>query len=297
MTKIRDLLGPMRLPFLILAPACAVLGVATAVWRSAELHPLHVALVFLGAIIAHVSVNALNEYFDYRSGLDARTERTPFSGGSGALPANPSLAGHALWTGLVALAITALIGLFFLSRQGLALLPLGLLGLLVIFSYTPCLAHNPFFCLIAPGLGFGTLMVMGGDLVLAGDYSWTAFFASLVPFFLVNNLLLLNQIPDLEADRSIGRRNIPIVWGKKRAALVYDVFLFLTHLSIVLGVVLKQLPTSALIGLLALFLAVPLGIGAYRYAEDRERLMPYLGMNVMVNILTPVLVAIGLFVG
>ena len=241
MSKMRDLLGPMRLPFLILAPACAVLGVATAAGRTVELHPLHVALVFLGAITAHVSVNALNEYFDYRSGLDARTERTPFSGGSGTLPAKPSLAGQALWTGLVALAITALIGLYFLLVQGWALLPLGLLGMLVILAYTPWLAHNVFFCLIAPGLGFGTLMVMGGDLILAGDYSWSAFFASLVPFFLVNNLLLLNQFPDLEADHSIGRRNIPIVWGKKRAALVYDVFLFLTHLSIVLGVVLKQL--------------------------------------------------------
>ena len=297
MSKMRDLLGPMRLPFLILAPACAVLGVATAAGRTAELDPLHVMLVFLGAITAHVSVNALNEYFDYRSGLDARTERTPFSGGSGTLPAKPSLAGQALWTGLVALAITALIGLYFLLVQGWALLPLGLLGIVVILAYTPWLAHNVFFCLIAPGLGFGTLMVMGGDLVLAGDYSWSAFFASLVPFFLVSNLLLLNQFPDLEADRSIGRRNLPIVWGKKRAALVYDLFLLLTYLSIILGVVLEHLPASALIGLLSLFLAVPLGLGAYRYAEEREKLMPYLGMNVLVNILTPVLVAIGLFIG
>jgi 1,4-dihydroxy-2-naphthoate octaprenyltransferase len=297
MTAIRDLLGPMRLPFLILAPACAVLGVGTAAWRSGELDPLYVALVFLGAITAHVSVNALNEYFDFKSGLDARTERTPFSGGSGTLPANPSLAGHALRVGLGAMTITALIGLYFLSRQGLALLPLGLLGLLVIFAYTPWLAHNAFFCLIAPGLGFGTLMVMGADFVLAGDYSWTAFFGSLVPFFLVNNLLLLNQFPDMEADRSIGRKNIPIIWGKKRAAIVYGAFLLCTYLSIVLGVALGHLPGIALLGLLSLLLAVPLGVGAYRYAESREGLMPYLGMNVMVNILTPVLVAIGMFIG
>ena len=297
MTTIRDLLGPMRLPFLILAPACAVLGVGTAVWTAGEIDTWHTVLVFLGAISAHISVNALNEYFDFKSGLDARTERTPFSGGSGTLPANPSLAGHALTIGLVALAITALIGLFFLSAWGLVLLPLGLLGLLVIFAYTPWLAHNPFFCLIAPGLGFGILMVMGADYVLTGDYSWTAFFASLVPFFLVNNLLLLNQLPDLEADRSIGRKNIPIIWGKKRAALLYDAFLLCTYLSIILGVYLDYLPGSALIGLLSLLLAVPLGIGAYRYAEEREKLMPYLGMNVIINIVTPVLVAIGVFIG
>jgi 1,4-dihydroxy-2-naphthoate octaprenyltransferase len=267
------------------------------VWTSAEINVFHLVLVFIGAISAHVSVNALNEYSDFKSGLDARTRRTPFSGGSGTLPANPALEGHALRIGLIALALTALIGLYFLFARGWALLPLGLLGLVVIFGYTPWLAHNYLFCLIAPGLGFGTFIVMGTHFVLTGEYSWTAFFASLVPFFLVNNLLLLNQFPDVEADRSIGRRNLPIVFGKKSSSLVYGLFLLLAFLSIILGVLLDYLPGTALIGLGAILLAVPAGLGAYRYAEDTEKLMPSLGQNVLINILMPVLVAIGLFIG
>jgi 1,4-dihydroxy-2-naphthoate octaprenyltransferase len=35
----------------------------------------------------HVAVNALNEASDYKTGIDFNTERTPFSGGSGTLPA------------------------------------------------------------------------------------------------------------------------------------------------------------------------------------------------------------------
>jgi 1,4-dihydroxy-2-naphthoate octaprenyltransferase len=287
----------MRLPFLILAPACAVLGVGTAVWTSGEVNPFHLALTLIGAISTHISVNALNEYFDFKSGLDARTRRTPFSGGSGTLPANPTLAGQALNTGLVALAITALIGIYFMFVCGWALLPLGLLGLIIIFAYTPWLAHNSFFCLIAPGLGFGPLMVMGTDLVLTGEYSWTAFVASLVPFFLVNDLLLLNQFPDLEADRSVGRVNLPIVLGKKSSSLVYGAFLLFAYLSIILGVYFDALPGMALLGLGTLILAVPLAIGAFRYAEETDKLMPYLGLNVLVIILTPVLAAIGLFIG
>ncbi len=297
MTKLQDLLGPMRLPFLVLAPACAVLGVGTAVWTSGEVNPFHLALTLIGAISAHISVNALNEYFDFKSGLDARTRRTPFSGGSGTLPANPTLAGHALNTGLVALAITALIGSYFMFVCGWALLPLGLLGLIIIFAYTPWLVHNSFFCLIAPGLGFGPLMVMGTDLVLTGEYSWTAFVASLVPFFLVNDLLLLNQFPDLEADRSVGRVNLPIVLGKKSSSLVYGAFLLCAYLSIILGVYFDILPGMTLLGLGTLILAVPLSIGAFRYAEETDKLMPYLGQNVLVIILTPVLAAIGLFIG
>ncbi len=41
-------------------------------------------LALLGAFLAHISVNTLNEYFDFKSGLDLETIKTPFSGGSGA---------------------------------------------------------------------------------------------------------------------------------------------------------------------------------------------------------------------
>lgn len=296
MTQIRDYLGPMRVPFLVLAPACALLGLGTAVWTAGAVNPIHAVLAFLGALAAHISVNALNEYFDFKSGLDARTRPTPFSGGSGTLPAKPELAGHALRTGLTAMGVTAVIGIYFLSVWRLALLPLGLLGLVVIFSYTPWLAHRSILCLLAPGLGFGTLMVMGVDFALTGEYSWTAFVASLVPFFLVNNLLLLNQFPDVEADRSINRRNLPIVYGKKASAIVYGVFLLLTYVSILLGFLFGLLPGAALLGLGTMLLAIPTAVGAWRYAEETPQLIRFMGINVIINILTPVLVGIGLLI-
>jgi hypothetical protein len=48
---------------------------------------------------------------------------------------------------------------------------------------------------------------------------------------------------------------------------------------------------------LTLFLAIPAGLRALRYADDLPNLMPALGQNVLVNNLTPVLVAIGFFIG
>ncbi|HMD90764.1 MAG TPA: prenyltransferase [Anaerolineaceae bacterium] len=202
MNKASYILGPMRVPFLILAPACVFLGYASAVWtNSRTVNWLNVMLVVIGAISAHISVNALNEYFDFKSGLDFKTNRTPFSGGSGTLPAAPEKSGYALATGLVSLAVTALIGLYFVLTRGLGLAPVGLLGLVIILAYTPRFNRSPLLCLIAPGIGFGTCMILGTVYVLDGRYNWTAFFASLVPFFLVSNLLLLNQFPDVEADR------------------------------------------------------------------------------------------------
>jgi 1,4-dihydroxy-2-naphthoate octaprenyltransferase len=296
MKNLKTVLGPMRLPFLILPPACVLLGVGTALWTQGEISVLYAVIAFVGALAAHISVNTLNEYYDYQSGLDFRTMPTPFSGGSGTLPATPEAARAALITGLVTLGLTALVGVYFLAVWGLALLPLGLLGLILVFVYTNWITRLPFVCLIAPGLGFGTFMVMGTDFVLHGAYSWSAFVASLVPFFLVSNLLFLNQFPDVEADRGVGRQHYPIVIGRKASSVIYGAFLLATYLSIVVGWALGLLPAWALLGLATLALAVPTAVGAYRYADNLERLAPYLGFNVILTVLTPLLVAIGLLI-
>lgn len=294
--NLKDLLGPMRVPFLLLPLVCVLLGVGTAYWTIGHVNILFAVLALIGAVSSHISVNAFNEYFDFKSGLDAKTPKTPFSGGSGTLPARPELAKSALATALVTIFIPVLIGLYFLAMRGPAILPIGILGLVLVFTYTTWITHNPILCLFAPGLGFGTLWVMGTDFVLTGQYSWTAFIASLVPFFLVSNLLLLNQFPDAEADLSVGRRHLPILIGRQASSYIYGTFLALTYLSIIGGFLLGYLPIWALLGLLTIFLAVPAVRGATRYAQDIQKLMPAMGLNVMINLLTPLLMAVGLFI-
>ena len=297
MSSFKFLLGPMRLPFLLLTPACVAVGVGTAHWQTGQVNWFHALVVLIGALGAHVSVNAFNEYFDYKSGLDSKTQRTPFSGGSGTLQAKPELAQSTLVMASVAFAITALVGLYFVWVQGWLLLPLGILGLILLVSYTPLWVLNPFLSLVAPGLGFGILMVMGTHFALTGAYTWTSFIASLVPTFLVSDLLLLNQFPDVEADQSVGRHHFPIAIGRKASSLLYGLFLLLTYLSIVVGVVSKLLPAWSLLALLTAFPAWRAYQISHQSADDIPALAPALGMNVIINLLTPVLVAIGLFIG
>ena len=101
MQKPNPILGPMRPPFLILAPVCAFLAISIVAYQSpSSLSFLKIFLVVIGAIAAHISVNTFNEYFDFKSGLDFKTIKTPFSGGSGALPASPDKARIALVEGI-----------------------------------------------------------------------------------------------------------------------------------------------------------------------------------------------------
>ncbi|MBN2056105.1 prenyltransferase [bacterium] len=296
MTSLRQVSGPARPPFLVLTPACVLLGLATAHWTGADINCFHFFLALSGALAAHVSVNAFNEYFDFRSGLDLRTQRTPYSGGSGTLPHAPALQSYTLFLAVGTALFTTIAGGYFLIIQGWALLPLGLTGLVMIVVYTKTITRNPWLCLVAPGAGFGWFMVMGTHLVLTGSYSWVAFIASTVPFFLVSNLLLLNQFPDVAADRDAGRRHFPIVIGRRDSAIIYAAFNTLAYLSIILGVALGVLPAWSLLGLSTMALAVPATITARRHADEIPKLLPAMTMNVAINILTPVLMSIGLFI-
>jgi len=95
----------------------------------------------------------------------------------------------------------------------------------------------------------------------------------------------------------VNRRHFPILIGRRKSSLIYGAFLAAAYLSIVIGVVLGLLPWTALLGLLTLPLAAQAALGAYRHADDLPKLGPAQGQNVLINILTPVLLAVGLLLG
>jgi 1,4-dihydroxy-2-naphthoate polyprenyltransferase len=289
-------IGVMRPRFLLLAVACVFLGLSASVWTGHEVNVWHAFLCFVGGVLAHGCVNAFNEYEDIKSGLDFKTIRTPFSGGSGTLVPVPSKLPIALWTGIITAAICVAIGIYFFILYGWPILAIGALGLFIIIIYTPWLNRIPLLCLIAPGLGFGALMVNGTYFALAGTFSWTALLVSFVPFFLVSNLLLLNQFPDVEADSTVGRKHLPIMIGRKASARIFAAFIAATYLTIILGVVIKLTPLWTLFGLVSLVFALPAAKGALEHPDDLAKLESSMGQNVLLNLITPLLVGIGLLI-
>jgi len=283
--------------FLTLTPVCVLIGIGVAVHDHVAVSIADCVLVMIGALLAHMSVNLLNEYDDFRSGLDAMTARTPFSGGSGALPKHPDAASATRALGLACLALVAILGLYFVYKRGVQLLPLGLLGVLLVLAYTPLVTRRPILCLLAPGLGFGPVMVMGTAFVLIGRYSWPALVASIPPLLLVSELLLINQFPDIDADRKVGRRHLPIILGRRRSSILFGAMLIGSYVAIGLGVAYGGLPELTLLALLSLPAGLLLVARAYVHAENTAALVPYMGLNVIVIHATLLLQAIGLLLG
>lgn len=288
----------MRPPFLVITPVCIFLGASLAIANGTPISFVTLFIVLVGGLAAHISVNTLNEYHDYKSGLDTETVKTPFSGGSGALPDNPEAAEQVLSLGIATLVLTVTVGLHLVQMHGLALIPIGFLGVIIVATYTPWINRNPFICLIAPGLGIGVLMVLGSHLIFSQTgLTEQIWLITAVPFFLINNLLLLNQFPDIEADRKNGRKHLPVRYGEKAASTVYLIFVLMAGITIIAGIHLTHLPQASYIALLPLAAALFAYKGSLAYPRDAERLIPYLASNVAAAVITPFVLGLTIIFG
>ncbi len=281
-----------RPQFLILSVVLAFLGACIA-WYDGAFHLGYAVLAFAGILLAHISVNTLNDYFDYRSGIDLEVKRTPFSGGSGILPATSLKPRQVLWLGLASFLLAIPIGVYFVMTldRGWLLLPLLLVAAVCILLYTPFILKLrwPEW---APGLGMGALPVMGAYFVQTTTYTWSVALVSVLPFILVHNLLLLNEFPDVEADKKAGRKTSPITMGKAKASILYSVLTVVVYLWIIGGVVAGVMPVFSLIALLTLPFAIKAIQGALK-SQDMDKLLPAMANNVLVVLLTQLLLGIG----
>jgi len=291
MAQLKDFAGVARAPFLLLPPTLVASGAAAAAWDGG-FSWIHTIMALVGLVVLHMAVNILNEWSDMRTGIDLETERTPFTGGSGTLPGGGMDTRSALVFGLMCCAIGLGIGLWFVPRIGMALVPVMVLGAISVLAYTDVLARLG-IGEIAAGFGLGAGAVIGTALVQDGSWSRAAIAASIPAFLMTFNLLLLNEFPDEAADRKGGRKNLVILLGRKPAALVYAAAAIATPISIAISVVIGWLPALALIGAVPSFLLFkPLQWAAGDTSQPVP--IPALGANVAWNLATNTLIAVGL---
>jgi 1,4-dihydroxy-2-naphthoate octaprenyltransferase len=279
---------------LVLAPLCAGLGVAVA-WHQGEPPTLiNTLLVLIGALLAHAAVNLLNEYEDFTSGLDLMTRRTPFSGGSGALPEVPSAARQVLLAAFGTLGLVIAIGLYFLWLRGLPMLVLGAAGVALVLTYTRWITRSPLICLLAPGLGFGPVMILGSLIALGARLDATAVTVSAIGLLLVSELLLINQIPDADADRKVGRRHLVITLGQPAAARLVALLLLSSYGLLEAAIWIGWLPVWATLALAPLPAAIWVSVKLPGALANPVQLNTLLGINVAVLLATLALLICGL---
>jgi 1,4-dihydroxy-2-naphthoate octaprenyltransferase len=286
-------LGVARAPFLLLPVTLVASGAAAAAYEGAfGWRPTLLALV--GLLLLHAAVNALNEASDMTTGIDLKTTRTPFSGGSGTLPAGRLSVRATRVFAYGCAVIGGLIGGWFALRLGPMFAVLMAVGAASVLFYSDVFARTGVGEIFA-GLGLGTLPIWGAAWVQGQPPGPAALWAGVPGFFMTFNLLLLNEFPDEEADRAGGRRNLVLMLGRKGAALVYAAAVVLTPASVVVAVVLRALPVHALAAVVPSFvLAKPF---LWAFGDTREPVpIPALGANVVWNLATNTVLALALVV-
>jgi len=280
----------LRPQFLLLSPVLIFLGTSVALYEG-FFDLLNFILALIGLLLIHISVNVLNDYFDYQSGIDLETKRTPFSGGSGILPEDLLSPRSVYRLGVACLTLAVVIGIYFIVTVGLLLTPLIFLGVILTYFYSTHFAKWMVGELCA-GLGMGALPVVGAFFVQAGYYSTTVIVASIIPLILVSILLLINQFPDVDIDMKHGRRNMVIWLGKAKASRLYSILLLIMYGWIILSVTISWMPLPVLIGLLTL----PFGIKAIYISikhHSDDIIVGAMAANVIVMLLTQALIGIG----
>ena len=267
-----------RPSFLLLTPLVFSVGLAGA-YIEGSFNVFRALLGLAGVMLAHLSVNVINDYFDYKSGLDLKVRRTPFSGGSGILPAGLLDARDVYLFAVGCLILGGVIGVYFVLTTGWILLPLIAVTALTIYFYTTHLSHW-FVGEVFAGLHFGPLMVLGGHFIQTGRYGVSALVSGIVPGILVGTLLFLNEFPDVEADREVGRRNAVIHLGLAKSSKIYVLLIASTYIWVLACVLLGLMPVTMLVTFVTLPLALKAARGVLRDYGDVERLIPSMGSNV-----------------
>ena len=286
--KLKSIAGISRAPFLLLPGVLVAAGAAAAAYDG-SFSWVHTLFALLGLVAAHAAVNSLNEASDMQTGIDLETERTPFSGGSGTLPAGQLSVRAAYAWAFTMVGVAVAVGVYFLAEVGTEILPILVVGLVAIVAYTHLLARMGFGEALA-GLGLGALPVLGTAIVQDGTLGHAAIAASVPAFLMTFNLLLLNEFPDEAADRKGGRRNLVLLLGRRGAARLWALATLLVPASIVVGVAEGALPPLALVACAATLLALPGLRWALRHPDARVPI-PALGGNVAWNLATNALLA------
>lgn len=211
-------------------------------------------LIAAASLFIHAATNMVNEYFDYRKGVD-----TPDSfGGSRVLVEGLLAPKQVLAAGLGLYALTVCIGFVFIVLRGWPILLLGLVGLAGGFFYSALPVGYKYRGLGDPFVFvlMGPLMVIGSFFVLTGAYQTNVLLISLPVGCLVAAILSANNLRDILHDTQAGIRTTASVLTHRWARAEYAGLVISAYLITLALVGLRILPFWSLLTMPTLPLAV-----------------------------------------
>ena len=268
---LKEYLAEVFEPTILLSFFCSAVGIAAAS-QSGSINVQLSAAAVVGAVLAQISVNLMNDYQDYASGLDRATAKTKFSGGSRLVASGAVKHRDVLYMAIAAAAIAGIIGLYLALVVSLSLLVLIALGAIAIFMYTRYITKFPL--LPEPFVMLAFVVVgMGSYVVAHGSFSGiSGALLTIIPAGMLGGIALLaNEVPDAEIDKKFGRKHAVIVFNSNRKTSAYYTALeAITYAIVLFGVLRSVLNPFFLLVFITLPVAGYVGVGILRYRSPQS---------------------------
>ena len=209
-------------------PASVLPVVAGTAWGAAQAGGIDVLVALLALVatmLVHGAGNVLNDVGDETGGSDRRnTARIyPYTGGSRFIQNRiMSTAEMARW-GIQLLALAGLIGLALIALRGIGVLWFGLAGIAlgVVYSLGPVRLSSLGLGELAVAVAFGVLPVSGAAWLQTGTLDLPLLVFALPVSAWVAAILLMNEVPDIDADAAVGKATLPVRFGPTATAGIY----------------------------------------------------------------------------
>jgi 1,4-dihydroxy-2-naphthoate octaprenyltransferase len=207
-----------RLRTLPVAAAPVAVGTALAV-ADGEANALPAFAALMGALLIQIGANFANDVFDFERGADTETRiGPPRAAQLGLLTPRQMKMGTAL-----AFGCAVLVGIYLVAVGGWPIVAIGLLSIAAGLAYT----GGP-FAFGYHGLGeiavfafFGFAAVCGTYYVQALTLPPIAFVGALPIGAFATAVLVVNNLRDVDTDRSAGKRTLAVRFGRRVARFEY----------------------------------------------------------------------------
>ena len=284
----------IRVRFLLASVIAVLVGLALNWSQNSTIEYFDAILTFAGVMALHASVDLLNDYWDFKRGIDTQTTRTKMSGGTGVLPEGLLKPSSVYRAGVLFLIIGSLIGSYFVITNGILIAIILGFAILSIYFYSTKIVDSglgEFFVAVK-----GSMIVIGAFFIQSGEVNFESILAGIVIGTLSSLVLFIASFPDHDADKSKGRKTLVIVIGKEKASTLFWIFPLIAYSVIIIGVALSLFPVMSLISLLSFPLIIKSGLGLQKNYNSVNNLVPFMSASLKFSRITGFLFALSLFI-
>lgn len=202
-----------------------ILGTGWGVRLSGDFNVVVFLLALTATVLVHAGANVLNDVCDELSGTDRiNTARIyPYTGGSRIIQNGVmTVASMTYWSMALLLAAVAVGGVLSVIRgAGVVVFGLAGAGLGLAYSIPPVKLHSRGLGEVVVALAFGVLPLVGAAWLQSGVIDPMAVILSIPVCLWVVAILLINEVPDIGADATTGKRTLAVRLGRRGSQYLY----------------------------------------------------------------------------